>query len=243
MKQLDVLVVEDDQDFAESLAMVLEGRGHKVELAYDGKQAIEKFQNQNFDVAFMDVILPGMDGVESFLEVRKFKPYAKVIMMTGYSVEQLLERAVENGAWGVLHKPLDIEELLEMLEQVRPAGILIADDDEDFLESLREVLVSKGWRVLVAKDGKEAVARMRSDGIDILILDLRMPILNGLETYLELEQLGLTVPTIVVTAYADEEAESINRLLSMHVKGIMRKPFNPEDLIETLEGMAGSAGG
>ena len=243
MKQLDVLIVEDDQDFAESLAMVIEGRGHKVELAYDGKQAIEKFKNQDFDIAFMDVILPGMDGVESFLEVRKFKPYAKVVMMTGYSVEQLLERAVENGAWGVLHKPLDIDNLLELLEKVKPAGILIADDDEDFLESLREVLVSKGWRVLVAKDGKEAVSHMRSNGIDILILDLRMPILNGLETYLELHQLGLVVPTIVVTAYADEEAESINKLLSMHVKRIIRKPFNPEDLIKAVERLAGSTGG
>ncbi len=243
MKQLEVLVVDDDQDFAESLAMVIEGRGHKVELAHDGRQAIEKFRNQDFDIAFMDVKLPGMNGVESFLEVRKFKPHAKVVMMTGYSVEQLLDQAVENGAWGVLHKPLDVERTLGMLEKVKPAGILIADDDADFVESVREVLISQGWRVLVAKNGEEAVDQIRSDGVDILILDLRMPILNGLETYLELKHSGLAVPTIVVTAYADEEAERISRLLSMSVNGIMRKPFDPRDLIEAVERLAGSATG
>ncbi len=95
---LRVFIVDDNQDFAESLALLIEGRGYDVELAFSGEEAIEKFHQQDFDITFMDVKLPGMDGVESFVEIRKFERSARVVMMTGYSVEQLLEQAVEQGA-------------------------------------------------------------------------------------------------------------------------------------------------
>ncbi|MCP4936069.1 MAG: response regulator, partial [bacterium] len=90
MKRIKILVVDDDRDFAESLVFVLEGRGYEVEVAHTGEAAIRKFQNNDFDIAFMDVKLPGKNGVESYMEIRKFKSDAKVVMMTGYSVEQLL---------------------------------------------------------------------------------------------------------------------------------------------------------
>jgi CheY-like chemotaxis protein len=198
-----VFVVDDDQDFAESLALLVEGRDCEVELAFSGEEAIEKFREQDFDITFMDVRLPGKDGVESFLEIRKFKPLARVVMMTGYSVEQLLEQAVEHGAWGVLDKPIDVHRVLEMIDNIKP--------------------------------DQEAIERIRANGIDILILDLRMPILSGLETYLELKRTGHAIPTLIVTAYADEEAESIDKLRSLSVSGILRKPFDPRELLEAVE--------
>ena len=67
MNKLNILVVDDDQDFSESLTMVLESRGYAVEVAHTGEEAIRKFQDTNFDIAFMDVKLPGKDGVESFM--------------------------------------------------------------------------------------------------------------------------------------------------------------------------------
>ena len=73
MKKLHILIVEDDQDFAESMADILESQGHVVQLAVSGEEAISIFQKQDFDVAFMDVKLPGKNGVESFLEIHKFK--------------------------------------------------------------------------------------------------------------------------------------------------------------------------
>ena len=84
----------------------------------------------------VDVKLPGKNGVESFLEIRKFKPESKVVMMTGYSVNQLLDEAVDNGAWGVLHKPFNMELMFEMLGKIKPRGILIADDDPAFVNTI-----------------------------------------------------------------------------------------------------------
>ena len=238
MATVRVLIVDDDRDFAEGLADVLVPHGYEVELALSGEEALAKFQQAEFDVAFMDVRLPGKNGVESFLEIRKAKPGARVIMMTGYSVEQLLEQAVQNGAWAVLHKPLDPKEVLKLLGEISPAGILIADDDPDTVEGIRDLLEGRGYRVCVAHDGGEAVERIRGNGIDVLILDLRMPVLSGLEVYLDLKRTGHVLPTIIVTAYAKEEASALRQLRSLSVQGVLRKPFEPEDLIELVESLA-----
>ena len=135
----------------------------------------------------MDVRLPGRNGVESFLEIRRRKPGARVYMMTGFSVEQLLEDAIAGGARGVLHKPLDLQRLLNLLKEIKPEGILIADDDVEFVASVSEVLAENGYRVGVARDGREAVKRVLDNGFDVLILDLRLPGLDGMEVYMELK--------------------------------------------------------
>ncbi|MDY7031425.1 MAG: response regulator [Thermodesulfobacteriota bacterium] len=238
MSKLDILVVDDDRDSAESLSDVLHLDGHRVEIAFKGEDAIKILKDRDFDMTFMDVKLPGKNGVESFLEIRKIKPETRVIMMTGYSVEQLLTQAVKNGAWGVLHKPLEMNNVLKMLRKIKPDGILIADDDPDFVQAIRDVLENNGFKVLVAKNGREAVERVCSNEIDVLILDLRMPVLNGLDTYLELKKSGHGLPTIIVTAYAREEAEALKTLRSFSVTGILTKPFDPKDLLRSIENLS-----
>jgi len=240
MEQLKILVVDDDQDFAENMADTLELKGHKVELAFSGEEAVEKFLKDDFDIAFMDVKLPGKNGVESFLEIRKLKPHVKVVMMTAYSVKQLLEEAVENGALGVLDKPFDMKSVLEMLNRIRPHGILIADDDRDFADNIKEMLEKNGYNVFVARDGREAVKRVQSDGIDVLILDIRLPFLNGLEVYLELKKSGHAVPTIIVTAYAKEEVEALDRIQTLSATGILTKPFDPKELLQAVKDLVKS---
>nr|MDJ0610797.1 response regulator [Kiloniellales bacterium] len=93
-RPLKIFVVDDDRDAAEGLGEVLEMFGHQVTLAFDGESAVQIFKEQDFDVSLMDVMMPGMNGVESFLEIRKIKPDAKVFMMTGFSVQQLLTQAI-----------------------------------------------------------------------------------------------------------------------------------------------------
>lgn len=243
MKQQRIFIVDDDQDFAESLAEVLEAEGHQVELAFSGEEAVRKFAQQNFDVTFMDVKLPGMNGVESFLEIRKLKPDARVIMMTGFSVEHLLQQAVDEGAVGVLHKPIDWNKLFSLLERAAPDGIiLVVDDDPNFVDSTRELLEERGHVVVVARTGPEAIEKMEAEQIGFLILDLRLPVLNGLEVYIELKRRGRVVPTLIVTAYAEEEAEALERLSSLEVDGFLKKPFPPEKLLEVIESLMGSSG-
>lgn len=234
MKGLNIFIVDDDRDFAESLADIFEMEGHTCEMAHDGDAAIKKLTEKDFDLTFMDIKMSGKNGVESFLEIRKIKPNAKIIMMTGYSVANLLTQAVENGVWGVLHKPLDMDEILSMIKKVTPTGILIADDDPDFLNNLKDVLDDYGFAVYKAKNGDEAIKRVQEGDVDILILDLKMPILGGLETFMLMKEKGISIPTIIVTAYADTENMTIERLKSYCVNGILNKPFDPQILINIL---------
>lgn len=237
MSKIRILVVDDDQDFAESLADVLKEHECQVDLAFTGEDAIERFRQTDYDITFMDVVLPNKNGVESFLEIRNLKPDACVIMMTGFSVEQLLDEALEEGAWDVLHKPLDMADVLRDIERLRPSGVLLADDDPDFIDSVRELLEQHGYDVFVAQDGREAITRIRTNGIDVLILDLRMPILNGVDVCLELRRSGHAIPTIIVTSYADQEVDALNKLRACKVSGILTKPFDPRELLRTLQSL------
>jgi two-component system, NtrC family, response regulator HydG len=230
-----VFVVDDDADFAESLAIALEGHGHTVSVAGSGEEAVRRFRAEDFDIAFMDVRLPGRNGVESFLEIRSFKPQARVVMMTGYHVAELLAQAVANGAYAVLEKPLDPARAVAIVEGLDHGGVLIADDDPDFLASLREALEGHGIQVVTCGDGREALAQATRDKPEAMVLDLRMPLLDGLATYRALVARGVRVPTLIVTAYADEEHASMASLRALSVEGILRKPFDVQELIDALD--------
>ena len=113
---LKILVVDDDVDVAESLAEIFEFDGHEVELAHSGEDAVQAVETRDFDFAFMDVMMPGMNGVECFRRIHEIRPGIKVFMMTGYTVEALLNEATEGGASGVFFKPVAAAKVLEILK-------------------------------------------------------------------------------------------------------------------------------
>ncbi len=242
-RPLKIFVVDDDRDAAEGLGEVLEMFGHQVTLAFDGESAVQIFKEQDFDVSLMDVMMPGMNGVESFLEIRKIKPDAKVFMMTGFSVQQLLTQAIENGALGVFDKPVNMEKLMASLEDIKPEGlVLLADDDPNFRSMMEDLLRQNGYNVCVAQTGEEAIQKGLDEDVDIMVLDLQMPVLNGLEAYLDLKKRGRAKPTIVVTGHADEETEAIDTLRDMTSTGVLVKPFDPTQLLKALEAISQRGG-
>src|SRR5262249_55573883 len=159
-------------------------------------------------------------------------PDARVMMMTGFSVEQLVRQAVEHGALGVMHKPFSGEELLAAVESVKPRGlVLVADDDPLDADSIARVLGGAGHRVRTARTGWEALDMMQGDEFDSLLLDLKMPVLSGLEVYMALQQAGRLVPTVLVTGHAgSDEAQALCPL----AQGLLVKPFDPGLLLRTM---------
>jgi len=117
MKQLNILVVDDDAENAASIAELFSSDNHRVIVAYNGQQAIDAYAAHDFDVGFFDVMMPVKNGVESFLEIRKFNPSAKVYFMTGFSESDLIDAARAGGASGVFSKPTDPEKLLNIVEK------------------------------------------------------------------------------------------------------------------------------
>ena len=114
-----VLIVEDDPDFAESLMIALGVRDCHVDIARTGEEAISKFRSLCYDIAFMDIKLPGKNGVESLIEIRGFCPEAHVVMMTGFSEVTLLDKARQAGAVDVLRKPFRLKEMFGYIENLQ----------------------------------------------------------------------------------------------------------------------------
>ena len=115
----NVLIVEDDPDFAESLTIALGVRNCNVDVARTGEEAIRKFHNLCYDIVFMDIKLPGKNGVESLAEIRGFCPAAHVVMMTGFSEAVLLDKARQAGAVDILRKPFRLKELFSHIDKLQ----------------------------------------------------------------------------------------------------------------------------
>lgn len=115
MKEFNVLVVDDEQEFRELTAKRLEKRGLKVLSAASGKEALEILEHSHTDVVLLDVKMPGMDGIETLRQVRIMKPLVEVVLLTGHaSVDSGIE-GMKLGAFDYLMKPIELEPLIEKL--------------------------------------------------------------------------------------------------------------------------------
>jgi CheY-like chemotaxis protein len=238
-KKLRILVVDDDADNAQSLGELFELEGHLATVVHSGEAAIAAYVEQDFDVVFMDVMMPGKNGVESFSEIRKLKPNAHVYMMTGYSVDELLQQAIDGGAKGVFGKPVNLNKVLSTLSTIEKSGVvLIGEDDPDFGPMLCDVVGNTGYKTQLVTNGRDAVERIIAGGVDMLVLDLKMPLMDGIEVILELRRKGIEVPTIIITAHADAYENLEQALGDVMVTGILNKPFDPLVLLGKLEALA-----
>ena len=113
-----ILVVDDNVDSAESLALLLRLRGHEVVAVYDGRTALEKAVSSQTDVIVLDIGLPGLDGYQVASELRRLPQTAKVLLvaLTGYGQEEDQRRAREAGFDHHLIKPVAPQTLYDLLD-------------------------------------------------------------------------------------------------------------------------------
>lgn len=237
--KLHILVVDDDRDLADSLAELLELEGHRVRTVYSGPEAVEAYRECDFDLAFMDVMMPGKNGVESFFEIRRTTPTAQVYMMTAYSVEQLVQQALDNGALGIMQKPLDLDRLLGMVGDLSSEGIvLVAEDDEALGSEMLHVMRSAGLRAELVRDGRAALKAARERSVKALVLDVGLPLISGIEVCASLSREGPAIPTIIVTGIAPDCLNQMGFADAVRATGILRKPFDPVLLLEQIQDLA-----
>ncbi|MHA1378530.1 MAG: response regulator [Candidatus Helarchaeota archaeon] len=115
-KKAKILVVDDDKGITETLQYILDELDFYVAIANDGYSAIDKVKKSQFDLILLDIKMPEINGLETLREIKKLRQSTKVIMMTGYSVEDLLEKALEEGACNIVHKPFSMKNVLKLIE-------------------------------------------------------------------------------------------------------------------------------
>ena len=187
--QASVLIVDDDVGMGETMSDIMEDKGYRTVIALDGYEAVEKARETAFDIILMDIKMPGMDGVETFRQIKKIHPETAVVMMTAYAVEDLIREALREGAYGVLYKPFDMERMIGLIEDVRAGGlILLVDDAPDACVTFKDILEAKGYQVGTALSGEEAIEIARENRHDMIFIDMKLPTINGLQTYLAIRR-------------------------------------------------------
>ena len=234
--KLKVLIVDDNEDFCENVKDVMELKGYEVETAYDGFEALDIVRKNGIDLVVMDIKMPAMNGVETFKKMKELIPGTPVIMVTAFAVEELIRESLNEGAFGCIRKPLDFDKLFEMIDSALPDGsmILIIDDDENLCENMRIILIGKGYRVNIAKDSDMAIQKTKENDFDIMLLDMKLPPLNGLETYLAIKELRPNIVTIVITGYMQDMYSLVEDTLKKGAYICLEKPIKMDELISII---------
>jgi len=236
-----ILIVDDNASLCRTMSLVLERKGYEVATAREGMEAIETVTERAFDMIFMDIKMPVMDGVDTYKRVKKIRPDAVVVMMTGYAVEDLVQEALREGAYGVIYKPLDMDKIAVLIEKARETGggafILVVDDNPEACTTIRNILVKKGFEVSTAHTGEEAIARARERAHQIVLIDVKLPTLNGLETYLAIREINPATTAIMMTAYRQEVGHIVQEALENNAYTCLYKPLDMAGVLEIIDGI------
>jgi DNA-binding NtrC family response regulator len=138
-----VLLVDDEQDFLETLSNRLEMRGLKVSAVTSGEQAISEAKQQDYDAIVVDLSMPGIDGLETLKRIKADNPNAEIIMLTGHGSIQSGVEAMKLGAGDFLQKPVELSELMEKIGEAKGKKMLVLQQQSQ--EELRKILKSKSW--------------------------------------------------------------------------------------------------
>jgi DNA-binding NtrC family response regulator len=115
----NVLLVDDEVEFLETLVKRMKKRNVKVVGVKSGEEALEFLSRNPLDVVVLDVRMPGMDGIETLREIKKRHPLVEVIMLTGHANMEVAVQGMELGAFDYLMKPMDIDELLYKVQDAQ----------------------------------------------------------------------------------------------------------------------------
>ena len=121
-EDINVLVVDDEKNLTLAMRRLLSAEGYRTETAGSGPEALETVKGASFDVVFLDVNMPEMNGLETFKRLKKASPGSAVIMITGYgkTLKALVEEARELGVKAVIDKPFKISQITEAIRETVP---------------------------------------------------------------------------------------------------------------------------
>jgi two-component system response regulator HydG len=235
----DILIVDDNVSLCRTMAFVLGRQGYAVNTAKDGLEAIERVKERPFDMILMDIKMPLMDGVETYRRIKKIRPEAVVMMMTAYAVEDLVQQALEEGAYGIVYKPLDIEKVVAIIEEAAEAKegalVMVVDDDPGTCVTLKNILIRRGYDVGIAHTGEEAIAMAQERVYGVIFIDMKLPTINGLETYLALRQISPEVVAILMTAYRQGMSDLVEEALHSSAYTCLYKPLEMAELVRLVD--------
>lgn len=244
-----ILVIDDDPRYIDLIRLRLENEGYDVALAFDGESGLRRAREPPLpDLVLSDVLLPSIDGFEICHTLKSDPATARipVILMSAiYLDEADRDRGLRSGASrflvkpdAMLDKPLRFQELLGQVRflsgdapgvaEWESSTVLIVDDDPRSLRLLKLSLKAEGYQVLEAESGPRALEHLEAGTIDLVLTDVRMPGMSGLELLAEIRSRYPPVSVVVMTAYGSEQVAV--EAMKIGANDYLTKPINTREL-------------
>jgi CheY-like chemotaxis protein len=235
-----ILVVDDERDIVALLRHQLETKGYKVVIASTGEQAIAKAIAEQPSLITLDILLPDRNGFDVLREL-KARPETAHIPVIVLSVVQDETSGYKLGAAGYITKPVDKQLLVSSVSHIlgQKGKVLVAEDDKDTAEMLVKLLESHHLQTFHAVDGYETLSIARRERPGLILLDLRMPGMDGYEALTRLKKDPETrkIPILVMSAHAVDTIQERAKLQKMGAYDFFPKPFDLDELMEEIAQM------
>jgi len=233
-----ILLVDDELKIRELVQRVFSLDDHDVVTVPDTAQALDALFRSPFDVVIMDIQLGAESGIEALKKIRQKNTTLPVVIYSGYITPEIEIEAKEAGASEILRKDMGVDTLLKQITRIVKAKehitlgkgiskkqpILVVDDDEKIRGLLRTFFEGKGYKVLGASNGQEAVKVARTMKLSVVLLDMEMPVMNGLQA---LPQLLEADPQLgIVMASGIQDDDKVKQAIDLGAYGYVLKPFD-----------------
>jgi DNA-binding response OmpR family regulator len=234
-----VLVVDDDVDTCKNLRDILTDCGYDVSVANSGEEALPLLSRTAFDIALLDFKMPGMDGLTLSREIRKRWSGTVAVLISAFAEGEAAEQALRAGAWRVLHKPLNVGQLLPLIESaVRQPIVLVVDDDHDLCTNLWEILHEQGFRLDVAHSETEAAQQLAGRNHGVVLIDMRLPSGDGGGVYHLVRQFNPQARVVLITGFRSDVQDLVQRTVAEGADAVCYKPFAVPELLNTINRLA-----
>lgn len=257
MKKTTILVIDGDNDHAEGMRKMLEGAGYDVTVCGTGKDGLARAREERPDMVILDAMLPDINGFSVCRELKDDPKLSRVPVVIatalGASEESYLSNmAKEHKADAFFSKPVDSKRLLAKIDDLlsaRPMApgepkakgkILLVDDDPDFLDATKQILVAHRYQVITARDGEEGIAKAKYENPDLIVLDVIMPGKDGFSVCYELRKIDQTrpIPVIMLTAVGQQLSKpeyAVDMAIDHLADDYIDKPVDTQTLIRKIE--------
>ena len=231
-----ILVVDDEVDTCRNLSDILTDMGFKVDMAHDGASALVLVKQKPYDVALLDLKMPGMDGLTLYREIKKLRSGTVAIVITAYASSGTATEALSAGAWQVLSKPVDFPKLLNFVnEALGQPLVMVVDDDHDLCTNLWDLLRNRGYRVCLAHDEKDAAERLKDREFKVVLIDMKLPAGDGNTVFRIVRKANPQARTVVITGHRSEMDQLVKQVMDEGADAVCYKPFDMPSLLSTLQ--------
>jgi DNA-binding NtrC family response regulator len=228
--------VDDELDTCRNLSDILTDLGFHVDTAQDGPSALELVRRNPYDVALLDLKMPGMDGVALYREIKKLQAGTVAIVVTAYASSATANDALTAGAWQVLAKPVDLPRLLGMVnEALEQPLVMVVDDDPDLCLALWDILREKSYRVCFSHDQADAAAKLKDQTFQVVLIDMKLPEGDGTNVFRLVRENNPQARTVLITGFRTEMEDLIQKVLHEGADAVCYKPFDMPRLLTTLQ--------